>query len=161
MTAERHWFIFFWLSTTCIPIMISGILCWTVLLMFFMGSMRIMGNVTVSFPGDMTSRQIILSYHSWECCQKVWQTVWITVALIGAESSSLSISQHHNNWHLVSLFASMLPCIPDASKIFISLCYKLPTFGLPAQWRLTNFSQKRAGTISSRYLMFICLKHQR
>lgn len=46
--------------------------------------------------------------------------------------------------------------------LFIYLfLYHQHLYGSPVRWKLTTFSQKRAGTVLSRFLMRTCLKHQR
>ena len=74
--AGKHWSIWFWHSATCIRITTSGIIVFYVFVIFCIWlDRRILGNVNVSFSGDVATRYLSFETSYRECCQMVWQTV--------------------------------------------------------------------------------------
>lgn len=124
-----------------------------------------------AYLGDMATHFIILFSLHWECCQEVWQTVncrskrsWefkslhfpSQMLMIYVVDFFLYSGPYH---YVVYLYSDAFMYIFLNWFLYIML---LPTFfGFPVLSMLTSSSQRKPGTVLSRYLIPIWWKHQR
>ena len=179
--AGWHWSTWFSHSIICIRITTSGICVLFVSkhTVFQSGlERRITGNATVSLLGDVATHFVILFCFYWECCQEVWQTVW-NLSLL--EELRVQISPFPKVCFLFFIFIFIFIFVVgfllnfwfdyeerDAlTRLFVLIVFEMASFcfqclcGFPVLWMLISSSQRKPGMGLGRFLMPICLKHQR